>query len=333
MIKIKEIEITGNSKTIKYYKSIGYDIKSGIKIFVKMEDLIKTSSIKVECYCDICNSINSVKYYNYIGNIERNGIYRCNDCSKSIRANKMKELHLDKDRSRELTNKTKSTNISKYGVDNPNKLESFRDKRMKSMIERYGVDTAIKNIDLRNKMFQTNIKKYGTNYYFESDEFKDKYKKIIFDKYGVDNVFKNEDIKDKIKNTLMIRYGVDNPTKNIDIFNKAQKNSYKIFKYGNTEITYQGTYELDFLNFCVSNKLDIKNGPTIDYFLDNKNRKYHSDFYIPQFNLICEVKSCWTFDSNIIENYIKMEYSIKSGYNFLFIIDKNYDELKSFLKL
>ena len=72
MILIKEIEIVGNGKTINYYKDKGYDIKCNKKITIKIEDLIETSAIKLDCYCDICSSLNNIGYYTYIGNIKRN---------------------------------------------------------------------------------------------------------------------------------------------------------------------------------------------------------------------------------------------------------------------
>ena len=42
-----------------------------------------------------------------------------------------------------------------------------------------------------------------------------------------------------------------------EIFDKAQKNSYRILKYYDSEITYQGTYELDFINFCIDNNINF----------------------------------------------------------------------------
>jgi len=190
-----------------------------------------------------------------------------------------------------------------------------------------------KNINIKNKMFATNTDRYGVYSCFKSIEFRDKVKKIIVDKYGVENVFQNEEIKIQIKNTLMDKYQVDNPTKNINIFNKAQKNSYRIFQFGDTEISYQGTYELDFIKFCISNNIDFMRGPTIDYLLENKNRKYHSDFFIPSENLVCEIKSSWTFNKDYNENIAKMNFTIESGYNFLFIIDKDYTKFKAYLNL
>jgi hypothetical protein len=66
--------------------------------------------------------------------------------------------------------------------------------------------------------------------------------------------------------------------------------------------------------------------------MNDKKRKYHSDFYLPDYNLICEVKSLYTYNDDYDENMLKMEYTIKSGYNFLFIIDKNYNELEEKIK-
>ena len=62
-----------------------------------------------------------------------------------------------------------------------------------------------------------------------------------------------------------------------------------------------------------------------------KNRVYHSDFYIPHLNLICEIKSSWTIFKDFKENLLKQQSCNNNGYNFIFIIDKNYDSLKELL--
>ena len=90
---------------------------------------------------------------------------------------------------------------------------------------------------------------------------------------------------------------------------------------------------MDFIEFCIENNINFEPGPTIDYVLDGINRKYHSDFYIPDFNLICEIKSNWTYNRDFSENLAKKEFSEKNGYNFIFLIDKNYNYLKKLLSL
>jgi hypothetical protein len=53
MILDKKVEIIGNYKNIKYYKSKGYDIIVGEKINVNVEDLSHGSTFKVNVSCDI----------------------------------------------------------------------------------------------------------------------------------------------------------------------------------------------------------------------------------------------------------------------------------------
>lgn len=325
MLKYDKVEIVGNGKTLNYYKVKGYDIKCGLRITIDIKDLIKTSAIKVECFCDICDSLNEIKYYNYVGNIERNNLYRCNECSKLIRIDKNKNKFSNTQLKEEIILKRKNTNIKKYGFDSYAKTEEFKKKIKETLFIKYG-DEKYNNIEKNKK---TCLDKLGVDSYFKSIDFKLKIKKIINEKYGCDNVFSNEEIKKKIKKTLIDRYGVDNPTKNKEIFDRAQRNSYKILRHEGLDITYQGTYELDFINFCIENNIKFQSGPTIDYILNDINRKYHSDFYIPDFNLICEIKSNWTYNRDLEENLAKKTFSKSEGYNFLFLIDKNYDFLKT----
>lgn len=330
MIKLEEIEIIGNGKTINYYIKLGYDIKCHEKCLIKFKDLITTSAIKVDCYCDICESLNNIQYFNYIGNISRNGIYRCNECSKVIRNNRIRDMHKDKVRSEEIISKTKRTVLERYGVNSVMQFEPFKEKSKIFCMLKYGFSSPMKSQEVKDIQKKSILDKYGVNHYSKTDEYKEKYKSTCLEKYGVDNVFKSEIIKDKIKLTCLEKYGVDNPTKNKDIFDKAQRHSYKIRKHNDVDISYQGTYELDFINFCISNDIIFEKGPLIDYVLEDKNRVYHSDFYIPSINLICEIKSCWTYEKEYDENISKMEYSKMFGYNFLFIIDKEYSELKEY---
>lgn len=74
--------------------------------------------------------------------------------------------------------KQKQTFITKYGVENPNKLQNIREKIKKTSLEKYGVE-----------------------YYSQTKEFNDKFKKTCFEKYGVENPNQNKDIKEKAKKT------------------------------------------------------------------------------------------------------------------------------------
>ena len=106
--------------------------------------------------------------------------------------------------------KTKQTNLDKYGVDSPMKLNAFKDKIKQTNLDKYGVDSYSKTIEFKDKIKQTNLDKYGVENTFQYEQFKDKTKQTNLDKYGVDSPMKLNVFKDKIKQTNLDKYGVEN---------------------------------------------------------------------------------------------------------------------------
>lgn len=80
------------------------------------------------------------------------------------------------------------------------------------------------------------------------------------------------------------------------MFENAQKNSFKYFKY--KHLSYQASYERDFINYCEDNGLlnKISNGPFLWYEYSGKQKRYFSDFFIEELNLIIEIKSLHWFN-------------------------------------
>ena len=62
------------------------------------------------------------------------------------------------------------------------------------------------------------------------------------------------------------------------------------------------------------------------YIFENNDHYYFSDFYLKLKNLIVEIKSKYTYEKYLDKNLIKQKTTIGLGYNFMFIIDKNYEE-------
>lgn len=209
-------------------------------------------------------------------------------------------------------------------------LESNTELKKNGMYNKYGHTYSFHIIEVKDKIQNTNITKFGHISPLGNIDIQNKSKDTIREKYGVDNVFSSKDIKEKIKNKIREIYGVDNPMQDKYIFEKASKSSFKKCIYDGTNISYQGTYELDFIKKYID-KLSIENGPSIRYIIDGVEKIYHSDFYIPSHNLICEVKSSYTYKCEEQLNIIKKEFSKKAGYNFIFIIDKKYDEFNKFI--
>jgi len=226
--------------------------------------------------------------------------------------------------------KSKQTKLERYGDENYSNTK----KSKQTKLERYG-DEGYHNIE---KMKQTNLDKHGVEYSFIRDEFKELAKQTCLTNYGVEYPSQSNEIQEKIKQTklekygdetyhnkeqmkqtCLKKYGVEHPNQIQEQYNKGLKTRLLLHKYKDTNLTYQGTYELDFLNIY-SDKIDIENALSIKYIVNNKNKVYHPDFYIPSLNLIVEIKSTWILklDENI---EIKKKTTITNGFNYLMILN------------
>jgi hypothetical protein len=179
-----------------------------------------------------------------------------------------------------------------------------------------------------NKKCDANLKTYGIKHIFQLNDIKEKSKQTRFFKYGDEN-FNNQE---KNKSTCMERYGVEHPRQDINIFNRIEKTTLAIKKFKDTNIYYQGSYELDFLNRYYSLYSNITRGPSIKYEYDGKNKLYFSDFYFSDFNLVIECKSNYFLTKHLDLIKAKELATINSGFNYLMILDKNYNEFNNLIK-
>lgn len=77
--------------------------------------------------------------------------------------------------------------------------------------------------------------------------------------------------------------------------------------------------------------MGISRCKSIKYFYDNKNRIYFPDFYYEPLNLIIEIKSTYTYNLHLERNIEKEKYCKLLNYNYIVIINKNYDEFEKIL--
>ena len=109
MILDKSIKLNIRGKNIKYYRDLGYDVSYGDFVEIKIEDLPKRSTLKVNVSCDVCGCRKILSLQKYYINKEKYNIYSCsNKCS-----------HF----------KNKKTLKEKYGIDNFNRSEENKKKR------------------------------------------------------------------------------------------------------------------------------------------------------------------------------------------------------------
>ena len=161
--------------------------------------------------------------------------------------------------SKVVREKTKQTNLEKYGVDNISKSNSIKDKKKETFktnygcehfmqskelrekakqtcLTKYGVEHSSQSKEVQEKVKNTCLKKYGVEHFYQSKEFKKKSKETCFKKYGVEYTSQTDNYKKKYKETCLKKYGETHPTRSKEIQEKIKKTNFK--KYG-VEYTLQ----------------------------------------------------------------------------------------------
>jgi len=335
MLLTKKVNLKLSPSNIKHYKQIFPNNSIWDVVEVNVSDLNHKSTTHVECKCDVCGFEKKIEFRYYIKNITPHNIYTCSPKCSKIKTEKTNlekygvEYHsMLKD---EFKKKVIKTSLKKYGKDFYMQTEEFKQRVEKTNLDRYGNITPLLNDTIQKKIEKTNLEKYNTIHPSKNKFVIEKRKKTNLEKYGYDNPAKNHEIKQKTKKTNLKKYGYDWPNQNINVYNKIKTSMFKTKKYKN--LYYKSSYELDFIKFCENNDIEIFNAPTIKYILNDKPKVYFPDFYLPRYNLIVEIKSSYTYNKELELNLIKKEWTIKDGYNFIFIKDKNYNGLIKQLQL
>jgi len=324
MILTKEVNIHIKGTYIKRYKELGYIINTKDLNTIKVEDLPKSSQVKVKVKCDTCGIEKELKIQDYYLSFKNNK-YGCNKCKAATYKKTMLEKYGVENgfQLEEIKEKAKETKIERYEDKNYNN----RSKASDTCLEKYGVENPQQNIDIKEKTSNTNLEKYGFEVAAKNKNVKEKCKTTKKIRYN--DEFFNNNIK--FKKTMLEKYGVDNPMKNRDTMLKSQITGLKRKIFRSTELLYQGTYELDFLNNYYD-KLKIENGKSLPIICNNKKSMYHSDFFIPNMKLIVEIKSSYWYKKYYDKNIIKQKECEKLGYKYIIIIDKNYIEFDFSIK-
>ena len=263
-------------------------------------------------------------------NIERYGNEYYNNREKS----KITNMERYGDMNYNNRDKFKSTNIERYGVDSYSKTNEFKNKVKETSLERYGVDNYSKTNEFKNKVKETSLERYGVDSPNKSEYVKEIKKSSMMKKYGYISNSMTKESKDKLRKTNLEKYGVEYPMQVLEFSEKQQKNSKKILYY-NENIYYQSSYEKDFLDYVSDINIlsKVTRGPTIKYNNGISEKIHYPDFYIDDYNLIVEIKSDYYYYKYLETNKLKFNKAIEMGYNYMFIINKNYKYFNEIINL
>lgn len=140
LISNQIVKVPWAEKTQKHYINLGYSYTKLKDLFdCKVEDLTKSSIVKVKVKCDYCGQIFEKTYLNY--NQQHDDVL--GDACKCCRPLKQKY-----------------SNLLKYGVDNTAKLPSVQNKMKQTCLERYGVENIFASDECKNRIQET-LYKYG----------------------------------------------------------------------------------------------------------------------------------------------------------------------------
>lgn len=187
------------------------------------------------------------KKVNFHGNKSKNYFFNCvSGCHIPF--------NYDEDERKLIHEKRIKTNLERYGVEQPLKLQEFKEKAQKTIKKKYGKMNSKARKELRAKTIRTNLERYGVEFASQSKEFRkrvadtnlkkfghtcsalgkeqlEKSKQTNLEKYGVEYSFQAESVKQKLKETNLKKYGVEYPVK-LEKFKKKIKKTKKK-KYGN----------------------------------------------------------------------------------------------------
>lgn len=253
-------------------------------------------------------------------------------------------------KSKTVSDKTKATNLEKYGVEVSSKSESVKEKAKETNmliygsphhivpsiiekakatnIKKYGVEHSFQAKDVKYKIKETMVQRYGVEHNMQMDSCKKKARTTNQLNYGADHVLQTQEGKDRRKATNIARYGVAHPLQSTAIQAKSQKTGlrYKIYTTpSGIERKIQGYehFALDILfkemnlaeNDIHTDRITV---PRINY--DDNKHYYFPDIWIQSLNKLIEVKSTWTYKLHKETNDKKRDASIKAGYAFEFWI-------------
>lgn len=292
---------------------------SNEKDFDKIDNkyYINNTRIKSRDYityiCPICNRKQKSIAYTFKNII-------CGNCqTRQTKLNKYNDENYNN------TNKTKQTKLDKYGNENYNNI----DKTKQTNLIKYDNASSLHGIN-QSKTDDIFIEKYGSKCSLTNKKIREKSKKTLYENYGITSTFQLV----SSKNTMQKKYGCINPAQNPEIHKKIMSSFSRRIKLKkiNENLHYQTKPELEFINYCLSENINVYDGPTIPYFFNNNWHIYYVDFETDKYIIEIKASHFW-FKKDLYtgkieaKNKAAKEYALSVNKEFLFLLDiENYND-------
>ena len=348
MLLSKDIKLNIGIKNIKRLKdryNLDKLVIPGDIVSIPLDILAKNSHLLVDVSCDYCGILLTVPYKRYNLSIKDVCKYSCSrkECSSE---------------------KIKDVCMRKYGVSNPFKLESVKDKSKITLLERFGVEHQMYLDETKNKIKNTCNIRYGVDSYNKTNSSKESIKKTNIEKYGVDHPLKSEIIKSKLKETNIKKYGASNYKKsekskvntkigsdlayinyigsNISLFRCNKSHNFEINSYIYSQ---RSSRNLNLCTICypIGDQKSIKEKELLEFIKDNYSGDIISgyrdgleiDIYLPELKIGFEFNGLyWHSEKYKDKNYHlnKTNHFKEKGIRIIHIWEDDFDFRRSIVK-
>lgn len=206
-------------------------------------------TIKIQTNCSRCGAI----IFRSENAIKARPMAFCKKCLQQNKVETMIQRYGSLEKAYQLrTQKTKKSNLQKYGTENPWALQNVKDKRKSTCLEKYGAESPFQSKECMNKAEQTLLKNYGVKHPAQSKEVQNRMKRTCIEKYGVENYNQSSE---------------------------AAKHHHTVIEYNG--LKFDSKDEFRFYQKCEQLKLDIKRCTLkFKYIYEDKIHYYHPDFIV-----------------------------------------------------
>lgn len=274
----------------------------------------------------VCKTCGGSLNLDFIGVISG---YRTHYCSKVCLS-----------KNKEVREKTKLTNLERYGVENPNQSDTVRAKTKRTNLEKYGVENPAQNDDVQLRITKTMKGKYGASRVLQTQKGREQFEQTMIDTYGTHNANYNEELNQRRIDTMHHRYGVTSSLQLMDKRDAGMLGKYGVINPMHNPISVERNQKIKSKQVIICGVSMTLMGyedvavrelsltfptehiiwkrsliPKIVYQLGNKHKRYYPDLWLPTINTLIEVKSTWTWNKDIEQNQLKIKASIEAGYN------------------
>jgi len=189
--------------------------------------------------------------------------------------------------------------------------------RRETCLKRYGVENCSLLETQKKKISEkTNGRKHPRTKEWQN--------KIIESKKRNGTTRHSEKTKEKLRVAQAKINESDNPPVRIsNNYSGGRGNGYKRGFY--LGLYYRSSYELEFIKLCEKNNIKIESAENktfrCPYVLNNKKRMYYPDFYLPDYNIVIEIKPESML--NLDEVQAKIHAGASNLTNFILITEEN----------